>query len=117
MTRSEYKEMMLKMKTQLKGWAKSIKEKKAQRKGAPGGYVSGLDRYRYEARHHHIVYCEMRGREREDIEQPRIDNMPNQAYIDSIYKSLEVTLDEVIRSRPTRSEHPAESCASGTCSS
>ncbi len=81
MTRSEYKKMVSELKSQLKKWSKEIREMKAQRKGSYGGFVSGLDRMRYDARHYHIVYCEVRGREREDIEQPRIDNFatPNLA--------------------------------------
>ena len=117
MTRSEYKEMMSKVKSQLKGWADQIKVLKSQRKGAPNGVVSGLWRLRYDFRHYHIVYCELRGRSRDEIEQPSSDNIASEAYITKIYKELEVNLDEVIRAYQERLEHPTEGSTSGTCDS
>ena len=35
-------------------------------------------------RHHHIAYSELRGKTREQIENPREDNLPNEDIINSI---------------------------------
>ena len=40
----------------------------------------------YIFRHNHIVYCELRGRKREEIEIPRENNKPNESLIDSTKK-------------------------------
>ncbi len=65
------------LKLHLKQLAKDIKASKQKRKKLPNGYVPGLRSLRYEFRHHHIAYCELRGRKREEIEQPAFDNMPS----------------------------------------
>ena len=78
------------LKQHIKGLAKEIKEKKGLRKGSEYGYVDGLDRLRYEARHHHIAYCLLRGRTMEEIEsKTREDNAPNMTYVNQIKMSIE----------------------------
>ena len=44
---------------------------------------TSLGRAQFEFRHKHIVYCLMRGRTRNEIEQPK-NHMPNEAYIKTI---------------------------------
>jgi hypothetical protein len=51
-----------------------------------------LHRFRYEFRHKHIVYCQLRGRRREQIELPREDNKPNEKYIDELMEKYGKTL-------------------------
>lgn len=70
------------LKEELKSLGKEIRNLKTQRKGSPDGVVYGLERKRYDARHMHIAYCELRGRTREQIEQPAEDNLPSQSHID-----------------------------------
>ena len=78
------------MKQHIKELATEIKEKKGLRKSSEYGYVAGLDRLRYEARHHHIAYCRLRGRTLEEIEpKTREDNAPNSAYYHKIMMSIE----------------------------
>jgi hypothetical protein len=81
MTYTELKELI---KTQ----AVKIKELKGTRKSVSNGYVAGLDRLRYEARHHHIVHCLLRGRLMENIEKPAEGNEANDHYIEQIMKSV-----------------------------
>lgn len=90
----------IELKQHIKGLAKEIKEKKGLRKESKYGYVAGLDRLRYEARHHHIAYCLLRGRSMEEIEsKTREDNAPNASYIDEIkmlIDSREVVNEEAV---------------------
>ena len=80
----------IELKHQIKTLVTEIKEKKQLRKTSKYGYVDGLDRLRYEARHHHIAYCLLRGRSMEEIEStPREDNAPNAPYIDEIKMLIE----------------------------
>ena len=51
-----------------------------------------LDRIRWEYRHVHIAYCEIRGKERTQIEIPRDDNLPNE---DKIAKIKNFILKEI----------------------
>ena len=76
------------LKETLKTWAKEITEKKSQRKGAPSGYVSGLDRLRVEYRHHHIAYCELRGTPRERIER-KYHEAPYEKWIQRVKDEVE----------------------------
>jgi hypothetical protein len=54
---------------------------------------------KYEYRHFHISYCEIRGRKRDQIEIPASNNLPNQKYIDQIKEKIlkEYNESEVIR--------------------
>lgn len=45
-----------------------------------------LPSLRFNYRHQHIAYCEVRGRTREQIEKPRPDNLPKEKLIQE-YKS------------------------------
>jgi hypothetical protein len=54
----------------------------------------------WEYRHVHIAYCEIRGRERSQIEIPREDNLPNEDKISKIKDSIlkEIEEHEALRS-------------------
>jgi ABC-type phosphate transport system auxiliary subunit len=50
----------------------------------------------YEYRHHHIAYCELRGRTREEIEgKVRDDNHPNETYINNILDAYAWTPEDI----------------------
>ena len=49
------------------------------------GFVPGLLRAQYEARHKHIAYCMLFGRKYEEIENKcRENNTPNMKYVEKI---------------------------------
>lgn len=91
----------IELKKRIKELAKEIKEMKGLRKDTElrrndtrckygSGYVIGLDKARYEVRHHHIAYCLLRGRTMEQIEpKTREDNAPNSNYYTKIMNSIE----------------------------
>lgn len=56
------------LKQELKEIAADIRQKKSQRKELKG-YVPGLDRMRYEARHKHVAYSLLKGNNLKDIER------------------------------------------------
>lgn len=76
------------LKSELKYLAAKIRTeraafKEAQRTGAP--LTSDLGTLCYKFRHKHIVYCLLRGRTREQIENKvRDDNKPNEEYIQEL---------------------------------
>ena len=80
------------LKLKLKGLAEEIKTKntklkEVQRsKGAASGSYLMFELYqtRYEFRHYHIAYCELRGRTRDQIEKPREHNEANERLIEKI---------------------------------
>jgi len=39
---------------------------------------------KYEFRHKHIAYCQLRGRLRDEIEKPASNNLPNEEYIQEL---------------------------------
>jgi len=63
-----YKELKLKLKTELKEMAKDIRKKKSQRCAANSGYVSGLDSDRWVFRVKHLAYCMLNGTPYEKVE-------------------------------------------------
>lgn len=75
---------MQQFKEEQKELAKRIRKLKSQRKESPNGYVHGLESLSDDYRHHHIAYCELRGRTREQIEIPAKGNEPNNGYITTI---------------------------------
>ena len=75
---------MQQFKVEQKKLAQEIRKLKSQRKESDCGYVRNLEMYRDDYRHHHIAYCELRGRTREQIEIPRKGNEPNNGYVDTI---------------------------------
>ncbi len=65
----KFKEILTKIKEYQKVKAQEIRELKAKRKTNPYGFVPGLENKRWEYRHRHIAYCELRGRKCEEIER------------------------------------------------
>lgn len=80
------------LKQELKDLAKEIRNWKSKRK--PRNRVGlGLSQWQVEAevnyrsnefRHKHIAYCQLRGRERYQIERPAEDNLPKESWIKEI---------------------------------
>ena len=60
--------------------------KEAQRERKPNVWRMQytLDEMKRSNRHHHIAYSELRGRTRDEIEQPHEDNLPNESAIRAI---------------------------------
>jgi len=98
------KQLLQKVKEEQKARAKDIRELKNTRKqdkrnGRSLYAIEGdIAWEKHEFRHHHIAYCEMRGRTREEIECPREDNLPVQREIDSIKDKWMEQLDEDVHS-------------------
>ena len=88
----------LKLKKELKKLAKEIRYWKSKRKQDNRGNYSlqnietSVRTRKYEFRHRHIAYCQLRGRLREQIEQPASDNLPNERYIERIIEQHGETL-------------------------
>lgn len=75
------------LKLKIKGMAEEIKSTNKELKAAKNNgsvLMYKLYRIRYECRHHHIAYCELRGRTRDQIEQPREHNEANERAIETI---------------------------------
>ncbi len=88
-----------KFKQELKEIALKIKTLKQGRK--PKNYdekihsdLWKLDYIRYDYRHKHIAYCELRGTPREKIETPRDDNSPSEHKITKIKEEWTEKIDE-----------------------
>ena len=65
-----------------KARAGTIRKGKNLRKEMLDGYVPDLCGWRFDFRHNHIAYCELRGRKREEIERKvRPDNKPDEEKI------------------------------------
>ena len=110
------------LKEQLKSWGTEIRQLKNSRKMDKRGDVplwsieSKIYHLKYEFRHHHIAYCELRGRTREQIEIPAEDHRPDQRFIDSIKQTILKKLEDESALRPV-SQGPEEikqCCPSGT---
>jgi hypothetical protein len=92
-----------KLKTYLKETAKQIRTtrfqfKEAQRKKSYNDQwklLSELFGLKREYRYHHIAYCELRGRTREQIEQPKDNNLPNELVIQRIKEEYAWTPEEI----------------------
>ena len=97
---------LLGLKVELKQLAKNIREARGkirdnQQKFSKNeisyddlfdGTMRELWKCRYEFRHKHIVYCQLRGRKREQIEVPGEYNRPNEKYIDKLMGQYGKTL-------------------------
>jgi hypothetical protein len=86
--------MFTEIRAKLKKYAIEIKYLKSKRKLSNRGNLSLSDiqsdllKLKYEFRHNHIAYCELRGRTRERIEIPSEFNLPNEDYIKKIKKVI-----------------------------
>ncbi len=75
------------LKLELKSLAVEIRGLKATRKSHDYGYVPGLWRSKYEARHKHIAYCMLRGRTYEQVENSCRET-PNMKYVEEIMEAF-----------------------------
>ena len=89
-------ETLKELKEALKEAAVEIRAMKAKRKGALYGVVAGLDSLRFEARHHHLAYSMLRGRDRYEVEATCADdNWPNMDYVRRIMKPVKDHWEEL----------------------
>jgi len=73
----------LKLKQELKKAAIEIRKLKGDRKPSPNGYVPYLYAKQWHYRHEHIVYCLLRGRTIEEIENKvREGNEPDEKLLE-----------------------------------
>jgi len=97
-----------KLKLYLKETANQIRitrehHKEAQRDGQSNRahkLLRELQGLQYEYRHHHIAYCELRGRTRDEIETLPTNankeyNHPNDSYINNIKEDYAWTIEEI----------------------
>ena len=56
--------------------------------------ICEISKLKYEFRHHLIAYCEMRGRTREQIEKPSLENLPFESAIEKIKEEYEAVWPE-----------------------
>jgi Tfp pilus assembly protein PilN len=84
----ELKDLVKNQACKIKKTRQEVKERQRGRKYAGNGQAQ-LQLLRWENRHHHIAYSELRGKERVDIETPRDDNLPDENYIRSIKEAYE----------------------------
>ena len=68
-----FKELKLKLKSELKDIAANIRELKGKRKQHANGYVPGLGSAQWDFRMKHIAYCMLRGTPYEKIESKHRD--------------------------------------------
>ena len=87
---------------ELKSWLKEdgerIRQLKADYKEAQRGngtYSRHPDVAGWNYRHHHIAYCELRGRTRDQIERPREGNEPNETKIQRIKEEYAWSPEEI----------------------
>ena len=94
-----------KLKSYLKDTAKKIKETRLNLKNSQRGIYKDEPTWRlhvdlsnmvYEFRHHHIAYCELRGKSRVQIERKVKDNNEaSESYIESIKEKYEWSPEEI----------------------
>ena len=93
-------ELLQEVKEELKTWSQKIRELKATRKidKRDGRSLEDIEadvrNLKYKIRHHHIAYCEMRGRKRDQIERPAEGNYPNETTITKIKNKWMEKIDE-----------------------
>lgn len=92
--------MLKDTKIKLKILSKEIRELKNQRPLRNRGTKSlgqieiSIYQLKYHFRHTHIAYCELRGRNRDQIEKPAENNKANEKYIEKIKKEILEKYDE-----------------------
>ena len=112
----------LELKHQLKDWANQIRFYKDHRKlDKRGDYSLSFLEYeilklKWDFRHNHVAYCELRGREYNEIEKPAPGNEPNRKFIEKIKQDWRERNENVCPSAEGFTKH-SEGSSSGTCSS
>ena len=92
--------MFKEIKERLKKYAVEIKTLKNRRKATRGSEESKILQLKYHFRHIHISLSEIRGRTREQIEKPSINNPANEDYICKIKTEIlqKIKDEQIIRS-------------------
>lgn len=91
--------VMKTVKETLKDYAKEITPLKKSRKldKRNGRSLSSIEYdiwcLKRKFRHLHIAYCEIRGRERSQIEKPKENNLPDESYILKLKKEIQEKLE------------------------
>ena len=106
------KQYVAQLKAELKELAINIRKSKSTRKSVPYGYVSGLDYDRFMARYKHVLYCLLRGRKYEEIENSTCEKY---SFLETIKK--EVATYEDVCDSPEGSEQESKDSSSMPCSS
>lgn len=105
------KEQLAELKIELKTLAASLKEKKpafrkmqsdrskfTEAKAPTENEITNAMHHlwdaKYNYRHKHIVYCMIRGRSRDEIEQPSESNMPDENFIVTLLKRYEMPVKQ-----------------------
>jgi hypothetical protein len=96
---SELKQWLKDTAVQIRKVHAELKEYQRNHGGSMGTFIYALQRLRYEYRHHHIAYCEIRGVERAAIEKPKDNHLPNEAYIQQIKQGI---LDAIREATPAQ---------------
>ena len=110
------------LRSQLKEWSKQIRFYKDHRKlDKRGDYKLSFLEYeilklKWDFRHNHIAYCELRGREYNEIERPAPGNEPDRKFIDKQKQYWREKHEDVCPSSEGSSQC-SEGSSSGTCSS
>jgi hypothetical protein len=110
------------LKIKLKDLAKKIRFYKDHRKlDKRGDYSLSFLEYeilklKYDFRHNHIAYCELRGREYNEIEKPAPGNEPNRKFIETQKQYWRERNENVCPSAERFIEH-SESSSGGSCCS
>ena len=81
-----FKQLKNQIKEEQKQAAKEIRELKSKRKEVSCGYVSGLDRKRFDYRHKHIAYCQFFNNTPYGMIELTCREAPIQSIIDSYIK-------------------------------
>jgi len=81
-----------------------VKTQKAH--GQYGGLMSMLYYKSRDYRHHHIAYCELRGKTRDQIEQPKYSK-PNEYVISQIKKKYAWTPEEIAAYNERKAKYEA----------
>jgi len=103
------------LKELLKSIASEIKQDKVvlvktQKAGGMAGMLMySLYRKRRNYRHHHIAYCELRGKTRDQIEKPKY-HMPDEFEIERIKKAYAWTPEEIAAYNERKAKHEQAIC-------
>jgi hypothetical protein len=88
------REVLKKTAREIRGTRYQFKEAQRNRK-ACGTLRRKLHDLQYEFRHHHIAYCELRGRTRDEIEEPNDNHYPNERYIQQLNEKYAWSEEEI----------------------
>ena len=88
------KEKLKKTAREIRGTRYQFKESQRNR-STKYTLLRQLHDLQYEYRHHHIAYCELRGRTRDEIETPNDNHYPNSNYIEQLKEQYAWSEEEI----------------------